>query len=109
MYKKKINSEIEKEGYKVFPISVDFKDVSICKVNVNGDRKTYCKIKNSPVYYYIIDGKGSFYIENEIEVEKDDIIEIPANIKYTYKGNMTLLEFIPIAFENLDFEENFIK
>ena len=30
MYKKKINDEFEKDGYKVSLLDIDYKDVSIC-------------------------------------------------------------------------------
>lgn len=109
MYKKKINEEFEKDGYKISLLDIDYKNVSICIVDIDGVRQTYCEIKNSPIYYYIIEGNGIFYIEDEIIAQKGDLIEIPVNKKYTFKGKMKLLEIIPNSFENLDFEEELIK
>ena len=95
MYKKKIKDKFEKDGYKVSLLDIDYKEVSMCLVEVDEVRKTYCRISNSPIYYYIIEGQGMFFIEDDIEVEKGDLIEITANKKYTYKGNMKMLEIIP--------------
>ena len=55
MYKKKIKDEFEKDGYKVSLLDIDYKDVSICLVDIEDIRNTFCKIKNSPIYYYIVD------------------------------------------------------
>lgn len=108
MYKKKIENEFEKDGYKVSLLNIDYKDVSMCLVEVEESRKTYCKIKNSPIYYYIIEGQGIFLIDESIEAKKGDLIEITANKKYTYKGNMKMLEIIPNSFESLDVDEEYI-
>lgn len=105
MYKKEIKNKIEKDGYKVSLLDIDYKDVSICIVDINEKRETYCKIKNSPIYYYIVDGDGIFFIEAEIHVKTGDLIEIPQNIKYTYNGKMKMLEIIPNSFEKLNIEE----
>jgi len=109
MYKKKIKDEFEKDGYKVSLLDIDYKNVSICLVEIKDARKTYCKIKNSPIYYYIIEGQGMFFIEDNIEVKKGDLIEITANKKYTYKGSMLMLEIIPNSFDNLEVEEEVVK
>lgn len=105
MYKKIITNRFEKDGYKVSLLDIDYKDISICLVNVEEERQTYCNIKNSPIYYYITEGNGTFFIKETISVEKGDLIEIPENTKYTYKGNMKMVEFIPNSFETLIIEE----
>lgn len=105
MYKKKIKNEFEKDGYKVSLLDIDYKDVSICMVDIDGRRETYCKVKNSPIYYYITEGQGVFYIDSEIVVEKGDLIEISSNKKYIYEGNMKMLELIPNSFKKLEIEE----
>lgn len=105
MYKKEIKGKIEKDGYKVSLLNIDYKDISICIVDIKKNRETYCKIKNSPIYYYIIEGEGIFFIEEEICVKSGDLIEIPQNVKYTYNGNMKMLEIIPKSFEKLNIEE----
>ena len=55
--------------------------------------------------YYITEGNGTFFIKEAISVEKGDLIEIPENEKYTYKGNMKMVELIPNSFETLIIEE----
>lgn len=109
MYKKNIKYNFKKDGYKVSLLDINFKDVSICKVEINDSRKTFCKIKNSPIYYFIIDGTGEFLIGENIICKKGDLIEIPHDTKFSYKGNMQMLEIIPNKFENLIIEEEIIK
>lgn len=109
MYKKEIINKFKKDGYNVSLLNIDYTDISICYVDINDNRKTYCKLKNSPIYYLILEGKGIFNIEKDFEVKKGDLIEIPVNTKYTYKGNMRMLEIIPNAFNKLEIEEEQIK
>lgn len=100
--KKDIINEFEKDGYKVSLLDTKYDDVSICFVEVKEKRETFCRIKNSPIYYYIIEGEGVFFINNELVVKKGDLIEILENTKYTYKGNMKMLEMIPKSFDSLE-------
>ena len=105
MLKKRIINNFHKDGYGVNLLNIDYTDISICYVKINGTRETNCKIKNFPIYYFIIEGTGTFITEDSIVVEKGDLIEVPANTKYTYKGNMYMLEIIPSSFDKLDLEE----
>jgi len=109
MYIKEILNNFEKDGYKVSLPNVDFKNISICFVEINNNRKSYCKIKNSPIFYYIIEGDGIFMIDNDLKVKQGDLLEIATNKKYTYKGNLKMLEIIPNSFENLSIEEDLIN
>lgn len=107
MYKKKVCDGFERDGFKVNLLDIDYKKVSICLVEVEEKRMTYCNIKNSPIYYYVTEGEGVFYIkENEISVKKDDLIEIPENQKYTYIGKMKMLKMIPNGYDILEVEED---
>ena len=79
-YKKIIKNSFKKDGYEVLLPDINHKDVSICFVNTESNRKTYCKIENSPIYYYIISGKGKFIIDDDtFDVKAGDLIEIPEN------------------------------
>ncbi len=109
MYKKNIINNFNKDGYSVSIPNIDYKDISISFVTIKNVRKTYCKIKNSPIYYLIMEGSGNFYFDDKITVNKGDLIEIPSNKKYTYSGNMNMLEIIPKSFEKLELEEEIIK
>lgn len=43
-------------------------------------------------YYYILEGKGYFVInDKKEEFEKDDLVVIPAGLKFTYKGTCKML------------------
>lgn len=86
MYKKKISDKFKKDGYKVSLLDIDYKDVSICLVDIKNARKTYCKIKNSPIYYYIVEGKGEFL--NRI---MNSDIEYPIDIMEN-KGKYVILD-----------------
>lgn len=44
-------------------------------------------------------------MEAEIHVKTGYLIEIPQNVKYTYNGNMKMLEIIPNPFERLNIQE----
>lgn len=108
MYKKKIIDNFDKDGYSVSIPNIDYKDVSISFVTIQDTRRTYCKIKNSPIYYFIIDGNGIFYVDDNIAVSKGDLIEISSSKKYTFSGNMNMLEIIPKSFEKLEIDEELV-
>lgn len=109
MYKKKIITKFNKDGYTVEVPNISYENISMCFVSVLEFRKTLCKIKNSPIYYYVIEGNGIFHITDRIMVNKGDFIEIPANSSFTYSGNMRLLEIIPNSFVSLEIEEKPVK
>lgn len=109
MYKKKIIDNFDKDGYSVSIPNIDYKDIRISFVTIADFRRTYCRIKNSPIYYFIIDGNGIFYIDDKIAVSKGDLIEISSGKKYTYSGNMNMLEIIPTSFEKLEFDEEIVE
>ncbi len=109
MYKKKIIDNFNKDGYSVSIPNIDYKDISISFITINDIRKTYCKIRNSPIYYFIIEGNGIFYVDDKIMVSKGDLIEISSDQKYTYSGNMNMIEIIPKSFEKLEIDEEIVK
>lgn len=109
MYKKKIINSFDKDGYNVSIPNIDYKDISISFVTIENVRKTYCKIRNSPIYYFIIEGNGFFYVDDKIMVSKGDLIEISSEQKYTYSGNMNMIGIIPKSFEKLEIDEEIIK
>ena len=109
MYKKKVISKFTKDGYNLEIPDIDYKNISISFVSIENERKTYCKIKNSPIYYYIIEGNGIFNISDKITVNRGDFIEISPNKKFTYSGNMKMLEIIPRSFEELEVIEEIIR
>lgn len=70
-------------------------DLSIAEVylkdNLEGKQR-FGLNKVSDIFYYIVEGKGKFFIEDEIiEVNKGDLICIPKNTKYKDEGELKLL------------------
>jgi len=64
---------------------------SIAEVDIVGEQK-YGLDKESDTAYYILSGKGKFFIEDkEVEVKQGDLLFIPKNTKYKDEGNMKLL------------------
>lgn len=107
-YIKNKSKEIDftKNGFSVNLPKVDNKDISICFVNTEKGRDNYCLLDTSTMFYYIINGKGVFIInDEECVVELGDLIEIPPKHKYTYTGNLQMLEIQTPAFNEKDVHE----
>lgn len=69
----------------------DYEKFSIAKVEIVGEQK-FGLDTESDLAYYVLEGKGKFYIEDEVfEVEKGDLIFIPKGTKYKDEGSLTLL------------------
>lgn len=103
-YIKNLNKDytFSKNGFSVILPNIDNKDINICFVDVEEKRETYCMLDNSTMFYYILEGTGIFEIESDvINVTKGDLIEIPCKNKYTYSGNLKMLEV-----QNNPFDEN---
>lgn len=63
-------------------------------------------LDKSTIFYYIIDGNGEFEIENDfISVVKNDLIEILPKQKYSYKGNLRMLEIQSNPFDENEVHE----
>lgn len=79
----------------------DYEKFSIAKVKIVGEQK-FGLDQKSDIAYYVLDGSGKFYIEDEtIDVEKGDLIYIPKDTKYKDSGELTLL-----AIASPKFDEN---
>ena len=100
------NYSFSKNGFNVILPKIDNKDVSICFVDVDKERDNYCMLDKSTIFYYIIDGTGVFEINNEfIQITKDDLIEISPKQKYSYKGNLKMLEIQSNPFDENEVHE----
>lgn len=63
-------------------------------------------LDESTIFYYIIDGEGKFEInEEKIIVKKNDLIEIPPRNKYSYEGNLNMLEIQSQSFNEKEVHE----
>lgn len=96
-----------KDGFDVNIPSIDNNEISICFVDVKGERTTYCMLDKSTIFYYIIDGNGEFEIDSDkMKVAKNDLIEILPKQKYSYKGNMQMLEIQSNLFDETEVHES---
>lgn len=65
--------------------------LSIAEVCLNGKQKYGLNTK-SDLYYYVLKGKGSFWVEGKkINVRAGDLMCISKRTKYKDEGKMTLL------------------
>ena len=86
----------------------DRKSFSLAKVRVVGKQK-FGADTESDNWYYVLDGSGTFYIEQEtVPVKKGDIIFLPKSTTYKDEGTMTLLAMSTPRFDRskrIRFEE----
>ncbi|MGD0729061.1 MAG: hypothetical protein ABR981_03220 [Candidatus Micrarchaeaceae archaeon] len=86
----------------------DFKNASVAFFKVNGE---HGKIKTtlSDRVYYVTEGSGEFIINGKtIMVRKTDVIIVPKNTPYNYKGKMKLL-LVHIPAYNERYEVKLLK
>ena len=73
--------------------------MDICFIDCFDKHDKYC-IYQRPFVYYIIKGKGKFKIGSDvIDVSAGDLVEIPANTEFTYKGKIQLLLIMQEKFD----------
>lgn len=98
--------DFSKNGFSVSLPKIDNQDISICFVETKEGRDNYCMLDTSTMFYYIIEGNGTFIINNEkCLVKTNDLIEIPPKHKYTYTGYLKMLEVQTPAFNPDDVHE----
>lgn len=95
-YKHIISNEINEQNFgsvRVKDLLADdqYDKLSVAEVKIVGEQKTGLDTESDSVYY-ILEGEGKFFIEEEVfEVKKGDLIFIPKNTKYKDEGSLTLL------------------
>lgn len=107
-YIKNLNKEytFSKDGFHATIPTIQNTEVSICFVEVEVERTTYCMLDKSTIFYYILEGTGEFEINNDnVEVQKGDLIEISPSQKYSYLGNMKMLEIQSNGFDESEVHE----
>ena len=107
-YVKNLNKEytFSKDGFHVTLPSIQNNDVSICFVDINGERTSYCMLDRSTIFYYVLEGSGQCEIgSDKVKVQKDDLVEILSGQKYSYLGNMKLLEIQSNGFDESEVHE----
>lgn len=105
-YIKSIVNSFSKNGFDVSLLNTECNALSLCFVDIDGKRDTYCMLYKSTMFYYIIEGEGNFKINGEnIKIGKNDLIEIPPKNKYTYDGKLKMLEVQSQAFDETEVHE----
>lgn len=93
-YVKKLSNEpsFRRDGFDGYIAKIENENISITYEKVYKGHDKYCTNTKITHIYYVISGKGKFKIDGDIyEVEKGDIVEIPAGIKFIFVGEMELL------------------
>jgi mannose-6-phosphate isomerase-like protein (cupin superfamily) len=94
---KKIDRK-ELKGW-VYSTKEDFKNASAIYFEIDG---THGKVKSTlnDRVYFIIEGEGEFIINDEvIPVKKFDVIIVPKNTPYNYRGKMKMFLVHTPAFD----------
>ena len=94
IYKKELpeNPSFEQEGLKGYNYDIICENMSLSMEDCFKGHDYYHTNVYSTKTYYIIDGSGTFKINEEIiEVEKGDVIEIPPKTEFVFAGKMKLL------------------
>ena len=95
-YIKNLNSNtLSKNGFNLILPNINNENINICFVDAKNGRNNYCLLDKSTIFYYVIEGEGNFEInDNNIVVNKGDLIEIPPKNKYTFDGKLYMLEIL---------------
>lgn len=81
----------KKNGFQGFTYPLNSTDVEISYIDCFHQHDKYC-IYQGVFIYYVVEGNGKFKIGNDIfDVKNGDMIEVPANTEFVYKGKMKLL------------------
>ena len=88
-----------KNGMDGYSFDLDDKNISIDIEDVYKGHDKYCINTKSTHIYYVLEGKGAFKINGELyNVQEGDIIEIPKNTEFVFKGKMKLFLVMTPAF-----------
>ena len=84
--------DFKQHGFDGYIAKIDIDNISITFEDVHKGHDKYCTNTKITHIYYVISGHGKFKINDNIyEVQQNDIIEIPANTKFIFAGEMKLL------------------
>jgi len=101
------STESNRDGFdiNIYNTKKDFERASTALLSVNGFHGR-TKNKTNDRIYYVIEGVGEFIIEDKtISVKSTDVVIIPKNTLYDFKGNMKLFLVHTPAFDR----ENEVK
>ena len=100
---RKINNEPDfetKNCFKGYYLNNGSKSADVYLIEMESGHEFYQKERKSIHIYYILQGDGIACINGNIyNIEKGDIIEIPVDIEFAFKGKMKLIEIMDPPFE----------
>lgn len=104
-YIKKLPSEpsFQQQGLTGYNFNLECKDISLSYEDVFKGHDTYDLNDHSSKIYYVLEGDGTFCIENErLEVKQGDVVEVPKGANFVFAGKMKLLLIMSPAFRPQD-------
>lgn len=80
------------KGLKGYKFSLENKNIEVYFIDSAQGHDTFIISKKCTHIYYILFGKGFFTInKKKYRVKKDDLVEVPPKIEYTYSGKMKII------------------
>lgn len=95
--------KVSKHGIDLVIYGQSEPSANVCHVSVKKGHFQEFYDTQSAFTYYIIEGKGTFYLDDEpVEVEATDLVVIPPNTRIHYFGSMEMVLTVSPAWK----EEN---
>ena len=90
----------ENNFFKGYYLNVMRQDVGVDYIEMESGHQFYQKEAKSIHIYYVLDGKGVVCInEHKYGIEQGDIIEIPINTEFAFKGKLKMIEIMNPPFD----------
>lgn len=84
---------------KKFDVASVTDKTGVCQIETEKGHETTIIEHKCDFIYYIIEGRGTFEINDQKEdVTVEDLVVIPAELKFTYKGKLKMLLITTPAF-----------
>ena len=85
-------ASFKQKGFDGYNCNLECKKISITLEDVYKGHEKYAMNTKSYHIYYVAQGSGTFKIGNKMyNVTEGDIVEIPPNTEFVFKGKMKLL------------------
>lgn len=85
-------ASFKQDGFDGFNCNIGCENISITLEDVYKGHERYAMNTKSYHIYYVTQGSGKFKIDNNMyDVKEGDIVEIPPNTEFIFKGKMKLL------------------
>lgn len=86
--------KFDKVGIKgwVYGLNKEYPKANICMIETSKGHQTVIKSTKHPWIYFIIKGKGEFWINGKFEsCETEDLVYVPKDTPFFYKGRLKML------------------